>query len=119
MAGLFQVLQKGKIGSSSLYTKDKRCFSSSGTGNDRVDVHLVFFPVMFVQMSLKIMRLLFSVTQMTMNGDIMVVCKRDEAVVLNAQNQPLAVFKKKDGLYVADLKVRNPRFKVPFGGPAR
>ena len=67
----------------------------------------------------KITRGLLSVTQMTKNGDISVVCKRDEAVVLNAQNQQLAVFKRKGGLYVADMKIRNPRFKPPFGGPAR
>ena len=31
----------------------------------------------------------------------------------------LALFKRKGGLYVADMKVRNPRLKPPFGGPAR
>ena len=56
---------------------------------------------------------------MVKNGDILVFCKRDKAVVLNAQNQPLAVFKRKGGFYVADMKVRNPKFKPPFGGPAR
>ena len=67
----------------------------------------------------KITRQLPSVTQMIKNGDITVVCKRDEAVVLNAEHQPLAVFKRKGGFYVADMKVRNPRFSTPFGGPAR
>ena len=56
---------------------------------------------------------------MTKNGDITVVCKRDEAVILSADHQVLALFKRKGGLYVADMKVRNPRFKPPFGGPAR
>ena len=56
---------------------------------------------------------------MTKNGDITVVCKRDEAVILSADHQVLALFKRKGGVYVADMKVRNPRFKLPFGGPAR
>ena len=67
----------------------------------------------------KITRPLLSVTQMTKNGDITVVCKKDEAVILSADHQVLALFKRKGGLYVADMKVRNPKFKPPFGGPAR
>ena len=67
----------------------------------------------------KITRPLLSVTQMTKNGDITVVCKRDEAVVLGADQQVLAVFNRKGGLCVADMKVRNPIFKPPFGGPVR
>ena len=67
----------------------------------------------------KITRPLLSVTQITENFDISVFCKRDEDVVLIAQNQPLAVFKRKGGFYVADMKVRNPKFKPPFGGLAR
>ena len=67
----------------------------------------------------KITRPLLSVTQMTRNGDIFVVCKKDEALVMNQQQQVLAVFKRKGGLYVANMKVRNPKYKPPFGGPAR
>ena len=67
----------------------------------------------------KITRPLLSVTQMTKNGDITVVCKRDEAVVLGADQQVLAVFKRKGCLYLADMKVRNPMFKPHFGGPVR
>ena len=66
----------------------------------------------------KITRPLLSVTQMPKNGDILVFCKRDKAVVLNAQNQPLAVFKRKGCFYAADMKVCNPKFKPPFGGLA-
>ena len=43
----------------------------------------------------KVTRPLLSVRQMTKNGDIIVVCKRDEAVVLNAEHQPLAVLTRK------------------------
>ena len=67
----------------------------------------------------KIMRPLVSVTQMTKHGDITVVCRRDEAEVHGADQQVLVVFKQKGGLYVADMKVRNPKFKPPFGGPVR
>ena len=66
----------------------------------------------------KITRPLLSVTQMTRHGNISVLCKREEALVLNEQNETLAVFKKKGGLYVANMRVRNPRFKAPFGRPA-
>ena len=56
---------------------------------------------------------------MTKNGKVVVVCKTDEAVIFNLQHEVLAVFKQKGGVYVADMKVRNPRFRPPFGGPAR
>ena len=67
----------------------------------------------------KITRPLLSVFQMTKSGNVVVVCKKDEAVILNQQHEVLAVFKQKGGLYVADMRVRNPMFKLPFGGPAR
>ena len=67
----------------------------------------------------KITRPLLSVTQMIRHGTISVLCKREEALVLNEQNETVAVFKKKGGLYVANMRVRNPRFKAPFGRPAR
>ena len=62
---------------------------------------------------------LLSVSQMTKSGEAVVVCKKDEAVVFNMQHEVLVVFKQKGGFYVADMKVRNPKFKPPFGGPAR
>ena len=67
----------------------------------------------------KITRPLLSVTQMTRHGTISVLCKREEALVLNEKNETVAIFKKKGGLYVANMRVRNPRFKAPFGRPAR
>ena len=67
----------------------------------------------------KITRPLLSVSQMTKSGEVVVVCKKDEAVILNSKHEVLAVFKQKGGLYVADMKVRTPRFRTPFGGPAR
>ena len=56
---------------------------------------------------------------MIKNGDISVLCKKDEAQVLDAQNRVLAVFQRKGGLDVAKMKVRNPKYKAPFGRQAR
>ena len=67
----------------------------------------------------KITRPLLSVSQMTKSGEVMVVCKKNEAVVFNMQHEVLVVFEQKGGFYVADMKVRNPRLKPSFGGPAR
>ena len=66
-----------------------------------------------------ITRPLLSVSQMTKSGEAVVVCKKDEAVILNLQHEVLAVFKQKGCFYVADMKVRNPGFKPPFGGLVR
>ena len=52
-------------------------------------------------------------------ADISVLCKKDEALVLDAHDRILAVFQRKGGLYVAKMKVRNPKYKAPFGGQAR
>ena len=46
-------------------------------------------------------------------------CETDEALVLDAHQSVLAVFKKKGGSYVANLKVRNTRNTDPFGQSAR
>ena len=56
---------------------------------------------------------------MTRNGKVVIVCKKDDAVILNLQLEALAVFKQKGGFYVADTKICNPKYKLPFGGPAR
>ena len=72
---------------------------------------------MIVQIA-KITRPLISVIQMTRHGDISMLCTRGEALVLDEQNQTLGVFKKKGGLYVANMRVRNPKFNGPFGRPA-
>ena len=67
----------------------------------------------------KITRPLLSVIQTTRHGDISEFRKRDEALVMDDQNQTLAVFKKKGGLYVANMRLRNQCFKRPFGKSAR
>ena len=67
----------------------------------------------------KITRPLLSVSQMTRSGNVQVLFKQDEALVKDDQGRLLAVFKKKGGLYVANMKVKNPKYRPPFGGPAR
>ena len=67
----------------------------------------------------KIIRPLLSVSQMTKSCEILVVCKKNEAVVVNLQHEVLVVFNQKGGPYVADMKVCNPKFKPLFGGLAR
>ncbi len=59
----------------------------------------------------KITRPLLSVTKMTESGELSVVCKKDAALVMDAQGKTIATFNRKGGLYVSIMKYRNPRFK--------
>ena len=61
----------------------------------------------------KVTRPLLSVTKMTEGGDMHVLCKKDEALVLDIHNRVVARFARKGGLYVALMRVKNPRWK-PF-----
>ena len=67
----------------------------------------------------KITRPLLSVSQMTRNGNVQVLFMQDEARVKDNQGRLLAVFRKKGGLYVANMQVKNPKYRLPFGGQAR
>ena len=58
----------------------------------------------------KVTRPLISVTKMTEKGELQILCKKDEALVLDSKNRTVAKFARKGGLYVAVMKVRNPRF---------
>ncbi len=60
----------------------------------------------------KITRPLLSVTKMTESGEISVLCKKDEALVLDSKGKTLAKFNRKGGLYVCIMKYRNPKFKA-------
>ena len=66
----------------------------------------------------KVTRPLLSVTKMTESGKISVLCKKDEALVLDEKSKVLARFTRKGGLYTAIMRVRNPRFQ-PFPRPGR
>ena len=66
----------------------------------------------------KVTRPLLSVTKLTDSGQLHVVCKKEEALVIDSHQKVIAIFKRSGGLYTAKMKVRNPRFQ-PFHRPAR
>jgi hypothetical protein len=61
----------------------------------------------------KVTRPLISVPKLTEGDKLNVVCKEKEALVKTPQGQIVARFKKKGGLYVCMMRVKNPRW-VPF-----
>ena len=62
---------------------------------------------------------MLSVTKMTESGKLTVLCKQEEALIMNEKQQVLARFAKKGGLYTCRMKVRNPKFRQPFARPGR
>ena len=71
----------------------------------------------------KVTRPLLSVTKMTEDGKLEVLCLQQKAVVREANGgKTLATFHKKSGLYVCMMEVKNPRYKKspePFARPLR
>ena len=67
----------------------------------------------------KVTRPLLSVTKITEEGKLRVVCGQVKAVIIDLQNRTLATFHKEHGLYVCMMEVRNPRYKneQPFLRP--
>ena len=61
----------------------------------------------------KVTRPLLSVTKMTESGKITVLCKKEQALVLDENQKVLARFKRNGALYTCVMQVRNPRFQ-PF-----
>ena len=61
----------------------------------------------------KVSRPLMSVSKLTEMGELQVLCKNDEAVVVTNQGATVARFARRGGFYVAMMKVKNPRFQ-PF-----
>ncbi len=60
----------------------------------------------------QVTRPLLSVTKITEKGDLDVVCTRDQAMIVEKETGTvLARFKKKGGLYVGMVKVRNPKWQ--------
>jgi hypothetical protein len=74
-------------------------------------------PVNICMQVAKVTRPLISVPKLTEGDRLQVTCKEKEALVLTAAGKLVARFKKKGGLYVCLMRVRNPRW-VPFAGPA-
>ena len=65
----------------------------------------------------KVTRPLISVPKLTQGDKLQVVCKEHEALVKTAGGQLAARFRKKGGLYVCLMRIKNPRWK-PFHRPA-
>ena len=67
----------------------------------------------------KVTRPLLSVTKLTEEGKLKVICDQVKAVIVDLQNKVLATFPKKNGLYVCTMKVRNPKYRPrqPFPRP--
>jgi hypothetical protein len=79
-------------------------------------------PIKLCTQVTKVTRPLLSVTKMTEDGRLEVLCRRDKALVMDTNGKILATFNKKHGLYVCLMKVRNPRYRrspEPFPRPLR
>ena len=63
-------------------------------------------------------RPLLSVTKRTESGNLSVLCKKDVAMILDEKQKVLATFDRSGGVYVATMRVRNPRL-LPFTRPGR
>jgi hypothetical protein len=76
-------------------------------------------PIQLCTQVTKVTRPLLSVTKITEDGKLRVMCDQVKAVVVDLSGKVLATFNKKNGLYVCMMKVRNPRFKSkqPFPRP--
>ena len=61
----------------------------------------------------KVTRPLLSVTKMTEDGKLEVLCTKDKAVAKDLGGKILATFHKKQGLYVCMMTVKNPRYESP------
>ena len=59
-----------------------------------------------------------SVSKITEDGKLNVLCGQVKAVIVDLSGEVLATFPKKHGLYVCMMKVKNPRYEkkgeVPF-----
>ena len=77
-------------------------------------------PIKLCTQVTKVTRPLLSVTKMTEDGRLEVLCRRDKALVMDTNGKILATFNKENGLYVCLMKVRNPRYRrspEPFPRP--
>ena len=59
----------------------------------------------------KVSRPLISASKMTEMGELHVLCKKDEALVVNSDGTTVARFKRRGRFYVAMMKIRNQRFR--------
>ena len=54
-------------------------------------------------------RPLLSASKICRGGELNVLCKKDEALVLDSKNRVVARFEQRNGLYVAVVEVKNPK----------
>ena len=66
----------------------------------------------------KVTRQLLSVTKIIGSGSFSVICRKDDAQIVDKNGKPVATFKRSGGLYTTLMRVRNHRFQ-PFARPAR
>jgi len=74
-------------------------------------------PVTINMQIAKVTRPLISVPKLTEGDRLKVICKEKEALVQTPNGQLVARFKKKGGLYVCLMRIKNPKW-TPFGRPA-
>ena len=74
-------------------------------------------PVSICMQVAKVTRPLISVPKLTEGDKLKVTCKEKEALVQTPVGQIVARFKKKGGLYVCLMRVKNPKW-TPFMRPA-
>jgi len=74
-------------------------------------------PVNICMQVAKVTRPLISVPKLTEGDKLAVVCKEKEALVQTPSGQIVARFKKKSGLYVCLMRIKNPKW-APFMRPA-
>jgi len=74
-------------------------------------------PVSINMQVAKVTRPLISVPKLTEGDRLRVVCKEAEALVQTPTGQLVARFKKKGGLYVCLMRIKNPKW-TPFTRPA-
>ena len=65
----------------------------------------------------KVTRPLLSVSKITEEGRLRVVCDQAKAVVVDLGGKVLATFPKKNGLYACTMEVRNSKCKGRNEGP--
>jgi hypothetical protein len=96
-------------------TAAKKTIPNEGQANIALSTNGVEMAMM-VQIA-KISRPLLSVTKMTESGDLTVLCKKDEALILDAKGKTVAAFPKRGGLYICMMKYKNPRYQSPEDFP--
>ena len=57
----------------------------------------------------EVTRPLMSVSKICENGDYDVLCRKNEAIILDSKHNVVALFEKRSGLYVAKVDLHNPK----------